>query len=1049
LSATTMEEVFLQASSVHEKGLGGVVRNNNMQEITIGAPPQLDRQATATSEASTSLGSDPSGGASSGDRTNSKSDTVADDRLSTPTDQASAVSPEITKEHSGIPSELSGCSDSGIASRSIELKEDGPSSLHCMIAPSKPEAIVDIDQAGPPAAPEPVKVKHNAAYPEAVEKNPEGAAFSTPEQLSGPRLWAQQFKALIFKRALSVRRDRKAWASQLMLPALFVFLALVIAKILAIKEEEPPIKLSSDMYIGTVAAGAVHTSMDEHLIPFSIDGSGDFGHKVREAFDVRKGANDMIKTAELQNTSHYAGSMNSWLMENHQELLLESYGAVEMRQKDPEYPALVLWFRNRAYHAIPVMINLWNQARFHILGLKDTQVQVWSHPLPKSAALLQEEMSGAHQVWTDLTVAITMILAMGFIPASFVVYLVYEKASNGKHQQLLTGVSPLMYWVTSYVWDIINFLIPMLFCFFIFVVFQVAAYSGANSGAIFVLLLAYGLCMTPCMYCVEPLFSTPSTAYVTLICTNIFTGTLSVMATAVLDMYQTEAQDLKPVNSLFKAIFPWILPNYNLGRGMIEIASNHYINFAGEEFGICVHSDGECTRSALSYDVSGQFILHMFLMTPVWLLLRLLIEWRCCAGRLKERDAKLLDTSASSHDEAVVKEAERVTEERAKMRAKGDAAEDSLVIAGLHKRFFPAKSCGCCRRRAQPFHAVRGLNVGVPRGECFGLLGVNGAGKTTTMRMITGDTEIGSGDIQVGGWSVHGHKDKARRHLGYCPQFDALPDKLTTRETLALYARIRGVPPDSIQKTVQAMISRMCLEAHQHNTCEHLSGGNKRKLSTALSLIGEPDVVLLDEPSTGVDVGARRFLWDVISDIRRRGHAIVLTSHSMEECEVLCTRLTIMVDGQFQCLGTPMQLKAKYGGGYTLTVKAILGKDDQSSVCARIRDFISQQIPNAELSEESVGLFRYGITVQGTGNDKQVPLAEIFSKLEEASAEGGALCGCVADYTISQTSLEEVFLYFSQYQQLKAQMPEAKVEKVHAAPLADVVPLESAPSTLS
>merc|ERR1712054_670848 len=223
-------------------------------------------------------------------------------------------------------------------------------------------------------------------------------------------------------------------------------------------------------------------------------------------------------------------------------------------------------------------------------------------------------------------------------------------------------------------------------------------------------------------------------------------------------------------------------------------------------------------------------------------------------------------------------------------------------------------------------HAVRGVNVGVPSGECFGLLGVNGAGKTTTMRMITGHTDVGAGDIRVRGYSVQNQRDRARQHLGYCPQFDALPDKLTVRETIALYARIRGVPARSVADTVEQMVQRMCLKAHQHTLCEFLSGGNKRKLSTALALIGEPDVVLLDEPSTGVDVGARRFLWDVIGDVRKGGKAVVLTSHSMEECEVLCTRLTIMVNGQFRCLGTPTQLKAKYGGGYTLMVKATLSQ---------------------------------------------------------------------------------------------------------------------------
>jgi ATP-binding cassette subfamily A (ABC1) protein 3 len=333
--------------------------------------------------------------------------------------------------------------------------------------------------------------------------------------------------------------------------------------------------------------------------------------------------------------------------------------------------------------------------------------------------------------------------------------------------------------------------------------------------------------------------------------------------------------------------------------------------------------------------------------------------------------------------------------------------QDQLLITKLSKTF----TRGCCNRRGGPTYAVRGVNVGVPRGECFGLLGVNGAGKTTTMRMITGDATVDNGDVQVCGWSVHANRDRARHHLGYCPQFDALPDKLTCRETLALYARIRGVQAHLVASVVDQMMKRMCLEGHERTTCEHLSGGNKRKLSTALALIGEPDVVLLDEPSTGVDVGARRFLWDVIGDIRKRGHALVLTSHSMEECEVLCTRLTIMVAGQFRCLGSPTQLKAKYGGGYTLMIKALLSNDVDA--CGRIRDFVKNKLPEATLAEESVGLFRYNL-LSDVQNSQEIPLANIFALLETATQPDGEMSGCVSDYTISQTSLEEVFLHFAQ-----------------------------------
>merc|ERR1719188_1502844 len=211
------------------------------------------------------------------------------------------------------------------------------------------------------------------------------------------------------------------------------------------------------------------------------------------------------------------------------------------------------------------------------------------------------------------------------------------------------------------------------------------------------------------------------------------------------------------------------------------------------------------------------------------------------------------------------------------MAAGSGGAVGQLTITDLAKSY--QRGGVKCRRNSadRAVHAVRGISVGVPEGECFGLLGVNGAGKTTTMRMITGDTEIDAGDVLVGGWSVQKKRDLARQQLGYCPQFDALPDKLTVTETLTLYARIRGVPAKEVKQTVKMLLDRMCLEAHQSTLCQNLSGGNKRKLSTAMALIGEPSVILLDEPSTGVDVGARRFLWDVIGDMRKRGHAVVLT----------------------------------------------------------------------------------------------------------------------------------------------------------------------------
>jgi len=953
-----MEEVFLQASSVHEAGLHGRIRN-----------------VDTTSAPGTSPGTSP----------------VAAD------DGSSAVEGAESDSTGKMPD--SGQTTAEKVAEETEKANDRPRSPQCMEGGTTPRM------------PETPSTKSTASARKIAHE--EGEGIFHQDLIFGGRLWIQQFDALFRKRALSIRRDRKAWASQLMLPAMFVLVALIVAKVLAVQEDEPPIKLTSEMFVGTIAAGAVTKRVERNVIPISGGGSDEFAGQLRNAFFKSTGPHDEFAVFDERNLS-----FSEYYMLNARSMQ-DTFGAVTLRSNEAgETENVTLWFSNQAIHSIPVMTDFWNNARLRMLGFDNARAVAWSHPLPKTQALLQEEMTGNSQVFTDLTVAITVILAMGFIPASFVVYLVHEKATNGKHQQLLTGISPMMYWINSYAWDMVNFLFPLILCFIIFMAFQVGAYSGANTFAVFLLFLLYGACMTPAMYCLEPFFQVPSTAYVTLIVCNIFTGTISTLSVTVMDLFRNDAPALGHLSDLCKTLFPWLLPNYCLGRGMLDIAVNHYQNFAAQEFGICTFEGGACTRDPLVWEVAGRHLMSLAIMAPMWFGLRLMIEWGFCLRGLRKRAKAYLaaETSRESKgDESVREEEARIQAAIAEAAGAGARVAEHLVITNLAKTFAP-RAAAC--RSAKPFRAVRGISVGVPAGECFGLLGVNGAGKTTTMRMITGDTDITRGDIFIGGASVQNERDRARRHLGYCPQFDALPDKLSVRETLALYARIRGIPGSAVKEAVAQMLSKMCLEAHQYNLCENLSGGNKRKLSTALALIGSPDVVLLDEPSTGVDVGARRFLWEVIGDIRKGGHAVVLTSHSMEECEVLCTRLTIMVHGQFRCLGSSTALKSMYGGGYTMAVKADLkrdqfsGKSSGSDPCIDIKKFVECEVPCAHLTEESVGLFRYRLS--GGGQASQVPLGDIFQKLEQASAEGGVLHGAISDYALSQTSLEEVFLHFSQ-----------------------------------
>jgi len=206
-------------------------------------------------------------------------------------------------------------------------------------------------------------------------------------------------------------------------------------------------------------------------------------------------------------------------------------------------------------------------------------------------------------------------------------------------------------------------------------------------------------------------------------------------------------------------------------------------------------------------------------------------------------------------------------------------------------------------------------------------LGVNGAGKTTTFKMLTGDEKISWGSAYVQGLNLETHMGQVYRRIGYCPQFDALIDNVTGREMLRIFCLLRGVPKQNIKPMSEELAKSFGFMKHIDKKTVTYSGGNKRKLSAAIAMIGSPSVVYLDEPTTGMDPAARRQLWNMVCRIRDSGKSIVLTSHSMEECEALCTRLAIMVNGEFKCIGSTQYLKNRFSKGLVLKIKVRRSKN--------------------------------------------------------------------------------------------------------------------------
>jgi lipooligosaccharide transport system ATP-binding protein len=225
------------------------------------------------------------------------------------------------------------------------------------------------------------------------------------------------------------------------------------------------------------------------------------------------------------------------------------------------------------------------------------------------------------------------------------------------------------------------------------------------------------------------------------------------------------------------------------------------------------------------------------------------------------------------------------------------------------------------RKTYGDFVAVAGIDFEVKRGEAFGLLGPNGAGKSTTMRMITSTLQRTEGELQILGKDPDKFGPEIRAHLGVVPQADNLDRQLTVWENILVYGRYFGLSRKFLKNKIEELLAFAQLEDKRNVKSEELSGGMKRRLTIARGLVNEPEILLLDEPTTGLDPQARHVLWDRLFRLKELGVTLVLTTHYMDEAEQLCDRLIVMDKGQIMAEGSPAQLIKDYSSKEVLEVR--------------------------------------------------------------------------------------------------------------------------------
>lgn len=301
--------------------------------------------------------------------------------------------------------------------------------------------------------------------------------------------------------------------------------------------------------------------------------------------------------------------------------------------------------------------------------------------------------------------------------------------------------------------------------------------------------------------------------------------------------------------------------------------------------------------------------------------------------------------------------------------------------------------------------AVDDLSFKVSPSEIFALLGPNGAGKSTAISLIRGDIPPSrpshQSSILVDSASVLTQRATARATLGVCPQFDA-SDTLTVTESLHFYARVRGVANPA--HNIEEVIAAFGLEPYRHRLAQKLSGGTKRKLSIAIAMIGNPSVLLLDEPSSGLDAGAKRVMWNALSAVSP-GRAIVLTTHSMEEADALAHRAGIM-SSRMLTVGTVDGLRRRWGDVYHVHLVMKSAPYTSDGEMRGLRDWVRRCLPEAKAEDKTYcGQLRFTVPARAKIGGRKGGVGGLFRWLEESKEGLG-----VDHYSVGQTTMDEVFV---------------------------------------
>ncbi|XP_073166647.1 ABC-type organic anion transporter ABCA8-like isoform X3 [Lepidochelys kempii] len=813
--------------------------------------------------------------------------------------------------------------------------------------------------------------------------------------VSGTALWRQQVCAMARVRFLKLKHEDKTLRSILLLCGLFMLPLAIQFIIIHLWKQFNSWELSSGLYF--FPPGKQSHKEVTSLLVFNETG-GDFLPKTRGELLLFKKQNKkqqlqrlrflcccFILGSSIQDFIHALETQNIMLEiatgKNITEKLIHN-GAIQVSCEHQSYRFTVMC-SIETINCFPVLVNIISNALLRTLN-STAQIRIWSHPF------FPENHPELWDYFIDIYLFFLLFLIPGF-PPHFAMNSIQDYKIKAHSQLRVSGLFPSAYWCGQALVDIPLYLI-LLFSMFgvIFALSYRISKSAGEALALFTGITGYGISMILFVYLIAFTFRKR--------CNSCDFWSFILIAVTLLIFIIDTIMRIASIETIFHYFLSILIPVYPLIDVVIR-SQKIFLEYEAFSF------TGNWSDIFVSV-----FAPYLHCAVFIFLLRWLEVKYGRAVMREDPIFSRIPPKKEINHQnpEEPEEEDEDVQAERARVReaiaSENQEEKPIIIVNDLRKEYKDKKASSVFKKRKKV--ATKNVSFCVKKGEVFGLLGPNGAGKSTTINMITGERTLTAGQVLTKGKGAAASQlqESTTGFLGHCPQESPLWPNLTVQQHLEVYAAVKGMRKEDAAVTIKRIAKALEIQDHVNKVTRKLSAGITRKVCFALSMLGNPTVLLLDEPSTGMDPKGQSHMWKAIrAALKNKEQGAILTTHYMEEAEAVCDRVAIMVCGKLRCIGAVQYLKSKFGKGYLLEIKV---KDPAQVDCLHME--ILKIFPHADRQERVSSLLVYKIPMQDA-----LPLSQTFSKLEAAKRTFS-----LEEYSFSLNTLEQVFLELSREQEM-------------------------------